>query len=83
MKNIGVIVTIALAVIAGAIGYGATKEKVKKVEKVVERVDEKVHTIEKLDVEQTILIQQTTKQIEGLARYIEKLNEKIDRELKK
>ncbi len=85
MKNIGVIVTIILAVLSGAMGYGqlqanqkSTREKVEEVKVDVEDVEEEVDdneerldTLEQYSVRQSVLIESSLKIIDRLEKKME------------
>lgn len=79
-KNIGVIVTISLFLIGIFVMWGKIQAqnemnltKTEKLEEKVEETEEEVNENEKVDIKQTVLIEQ-------IAKTLEKLNNKIDKE---
>ena len=77
MKNLGVIVTIIIAVGTGLISYGGlknsqaeTRKKVEAVEKQVDTATNRIHANDMIDVRQSVLL-------EGSLKIIEKLEQKL------
>ena len=87
MKDIGIIVTVALALIGGAISYGKvqsqvestkeetaeTREEIKEVEADVEEHDDKIHELEKFSVKQTTLMNTQALTIERIGNILNNL----------
>lgn len=82
MKNGLVIPTVLVGLlVSGLLGAGILKNKVdntekevEKIEKCVEEAEDKIVENEKIDIEQTVLIEQ-------IGTTLEKLNQKIDKDL--
>lgn len=80
MKHIGVIVTVTLTVMGAMMGYGklqareeTTREKVDKVEVVVDEHDNSIQELQRFDVKQSILIESSLKIIDKLERKLDGL----------
>lgn len=101
MKNIGVIITIVLALCGSAVGYGKLinstdnvrkrveeikndlktdiKEKSNKMENDIEKHDDEIHELQNFNMQQSVLIETSLKQIESNSKLIQKIDEKIDK----
>ena len=73
MKNLGAIVTIVLAVIAGAIAFGTlkakaenTRERIEKAEIELNIQEDRIVDNEKFDIQQSILLETSLKWIDRI-----------------
>ncbi len=84
IKNVGLVsggVSLAF-LINFAIGYGEVQEKVvRNKEEIVEVKANVAKNVEDIDIEENLNITQTTL-LQGLTKSVDRLNEKIDKELK-
>lgn len=73
MKNLGIIVTIVLAIIGGAIAYGTLQNKANRVDKVeieVKEVERRLDENEKIDIRQSVIQERTV-------RILDKIEQKL------
>jgi len=73
MKYLGVMVTVALAVIGGAIAFGTlkataenTRERIEKAEQEIEIQEDRIVDNEKFDIQQSILLETSLKWIDRI-----------------
>jgi len=83
MKNIGIIVTVGLTILGVVFGYGKliatageTRKKIEKIEvkyeKKIDKNSDKIHAIEKYDIQQSALIESSLKILDKLEKKLEK-----------
>ena len=66
LKYLGVVITIILALLAFAVGYGVLQHKAETTAITVDRHDEEIMKIREIDVRQSTIMERNTQLIEKL-----------------
>lgn len=77
MKYIGIIVTVTLALIAGAIGYGQLQMKAETTKEVVEKHEEDIEELEEFSIRQTMMIERVQENDVRQTKMLDKLEKRF------
>ena len=68
MKYLGIIVIIALALLALAVGYGMLQQKAETTAVVVEKHSDRLEKMQEIDMKQTIMLERNTMLIDEIEK---------------
>ena len=68
MKYLGIIVTIVLALLALAVGYGMLQQKAETTSVVVEKHTDRLEKMQEIDMRQSIMLERNTMLIDEIER---------------
>ena len=77
LKHIGVVVTVGLAILVGAVGYGRLQMKAEKTEVVVEKHEEEIEELEEFSYKQTIAIERVQENDMRQSAILDKLEKRF------